>query len=110
MPRGGRPPPLTLGAPDDYKPCIALLPNGEWLLTAFHQDKKDGNKVLEQNLLFRSKDGGRTWSNPEKLDLFAKAHAVVAFAHGCNCQGSTGAGIAVGFRGYPEMYERYRAF
>lgn len=43
-------------------------------------------------------------------DLFANEHAVQAFAHGCNCQGSMGAGIAVGFRQrYPEMYEQYRA-
>jgi len=42
-------------------------------------------------------------------DLFANAHAVRAFAHGCNCQGSMGAGIAVGFRErYPTMYEHYR--
>jgi O-acetyl-ADP-ribose deacetylase (regulator of RNase III) len=43
-------------------------------------------------------------------DLFANVHAAEAFAHGCNCQGSMGAGIAVGFRErYPEMYEQYRA-
>lgn len=43
-------------------------------------------------------------------DLFANAHVAQAFAHGCNCQGSMGAGIAVGFRErYPEMYEQYRA-
>lgn len=43
-------------------------------------------------------------------DLFANAHAVQAFAHGCNCEGSMGAGIAVGFRQrYPEMYAQYRA-
>lgn len=43
-------------------------------------------------------------------DLFANAHAVEAFAHGCNCQGSMGAGIATGFRErYPEMFEQYRA-
>lgn len=42
-------------------------------------------------------------------DLFANAHGVQAFAHGCNCQGSMGAGIATGFRDrYPEMYARYR--
>jgi hypothetical protein len=63
---------IALGEPDDYKPCIALLPSGELLLTAFHQHKKEGNKVLEQNLLFRSKDGGRTWSKPEKLDLLGR--------------------------------------
>lgn len=43
-------------------------------------------------------------------DLFVNAHAAQAFAHGCNCQGSMGAGIAVGFRErYPEMYQQYRA-
>jgi O-acetyl-ADP-ribose deacetylase (regulator of RNase III) len=43
-------------------------------------------------------------------DLFANAHRAAALAHGCNCQGSMGAGIAVGFRQrYPEMYEQYRA-
>lgn len=43
-------------------------------------------------------------------DLFANVRAAQAFAHGCNCQGSMGAGIAVGFRErYPEMFEQYRA-
>lgn len=42
-------------------------------------------------------------------DLFANAHSAQAFAHGCNCQGSMGAGIARTFRSrYPEMYEEYR--
>lgn len=42
-------------------------------------------------------------------DLFANAHGVEAFAHGCNCQGSMGAGVARGFRDrYPEMYEQFR--
>jgi O-acetyl-ADP-ribose deacetylase (regulator of RNase III) len=43
-------------------------------------------------------------------DLFANAYKVQALAHGCNCQGSMGAGIAKGFRDrYPKMYEEYRA-
>jgi O-acetyl-ADP-ribose deacetylase (regulator of RNase III) len=42
-------------------------------------------------------------------DLFDNAFAAQSFAHGCNCQGSMGAGIAKGFRErYPEMYEEYR--
>src|SRR5690348_17995978 len=42
-------------------------------------------------------------------DLFANAHHAQALAHGVNCQGSMGAGIAVGFRErYPQMYEEYR--
>ena len=43
-------------------------------------------------------------------DLFANAHGVEAFAHGCNCQGSMGAGVAKGFRErYPTMYEQFRS-
>lgn len=42
-------------------------------------------------------------------DLFANRFGAQALAHGCNCRGSMGAGIAVGFRQrYPEMYEEYR--
>jgi len=42
-------------------------------------------------------------------DLFANRVRAQAFAHGCNCAGSMGAGIAKGFRQrYPEMYEEYR--
>lgn len=63
---------IALGEPDDYKPCIATLPNGELLLTAFHQHKRDGSKVMEQTLLFRSKDGGKTWSQGQELDLLGR--------------------------------------
>ena len=42
-------------------------------------------------------------------DLFANRFQAQALAHGCNCQGSMGAGIATGFRDrYPEMYAEYR--
>ena len=42
-------------------------------------------------------------------DLFANRHEAEALAHGCNCRGSMGAGIATGFRDrYPDMYEEYR--
>ena len=63
---------IPLGTADDYKPCIAKLPGGELLLTAFHQHKRDGNKVMEQTLLFRSADGGRTWTEPQPLDLLGR--------------------------------------
>lgn len=43
-------------------------------------------------------------------DLFDNAHNVQAFGHGCNCQGSMGAGVAKTFRArYPAMYEEYRS-
>jgi O-acetyl-ADP-ribose deacetylase (regulator of RNase III) len=42
-------------------------------------------------------------------NLFANTVHARAFAHGCNCQGAMGAGIAVGVRErYPEMYAEYR--
>jgi hypothetical protein len=63
---------VPLGEPDDYKPCIARLPDGELLVTAFHQYPEGGGKVLEQNLLFRSRDGGKIWSKPEPLDLLGR--------------------------------------
>ncbi len=42
-------------------------------------------------------------------DLFKNRFNAEAFAQGCNCKGSMGAGIAVGFKDcYPEMFEAYR--
>jgi O-acetyl-ADP-ribose deacetylase (regulator of RNase III) len=42
-------------------------------------------------------------------DLFANAHHAQSLAHGVNCQGSMGAGIAVGFRErYPKMFAEDR--
>jgi O-acetyl-ADP-ribose deacetylase (regulator of RNase III) len=42
-------------------------------------------------------------------DLFGNEFRARALAHGCNCRGSMGAGIAVGFRErYPRMYAEYR--
>lgn len=44
----------------------------------------------------------------ETGDLFSTAE-IGAFAHGCNCAGAMGKGIAVSFRErWPEMYEEYR--
>lgn len=42
-------------------------------------------------------------------DLVDNEYKARAFAHGCNCQGSMGAGVAKALRSrYPEMYEEYR--
>jgi O-acetyl-ADP-ribose deacetylase (regulator of RNase III) len=42
-------------------------------------------------------------------DLFVNTYSTQAYAHGCNCQGSMGAGIAKTFKErYPEMFEEYR--
>jgi hypothetical protein len=73
---------IALGAPDDYKPCVARLPRGELLLTAFHQHQLDAGKIMEQNLLFRSSDGGRTWNGPEKLSLVGREPYLTVLADG----------------------------
>ena len=60
---------VPLGVPGDYKPCIAKLSSGELLVVAFHQQKKHRPragltpaKFQEDIVLFRSRDGGLTWS------------------------------------------------
>lgn len=73
---------IPLGAADDYKPCIAQLPSGELLLTAFHQHPREGGKVLEQTILFRSADGGRTWSDPQSLDLLGREPYLTVLKNG----------------------------
>jgi len=63
---------ISLGVPDDYKPCLGRLPDGELLLVTFHPLELGGGRIMEQNLLFRSGDGGRTWRGPEKLPLLGR--------------------------------------
>jgi O-acetyl-ADP-ribose deacetylase (regulator of RNase III) len=42
-------------------------------------------------------------------NIFDNAYHAQAFAHGCNCQGSMGAGIAKTFKArYCDMFEEYR--
>ncbi len=42
-------------------------------------------------------------------DIFLNQNHVQAFAHGCNCKGVMGAGIAVRFKNeYPEMFNEYQ--
>jgi hypothetical protein len=63
---------FAFGEPDDYKPCIALLTNGDLAVIAFHQHKQDGGKVREDMIRFRSTDSGRTWSKGKTLDLLGR--------------------------------------
>ena len=58
------------------------LPDGELLISAFHQHKKDGGKVLEQVLLFRSKDGGKSWSSPARPDLLGREPYLTVLSDG----------------------------
>jgi len=61
-----------LGIPDDYKPCVALLPSGNLLVVAFDHQVFDDGKVLENTILFRSNDGGKTWSERKILPLLGR--------------------------------------
>ena len=73
---------IPLGEKGDYKPSLVVLPSGELLATMFHGYRRDGGKILEQTLLFRSSDGGRTWSGPEKLDLLGREPYLTALRDG----------------------------
>ena len=59
---------VAVGVPHDYKPCLLKMPDGELLLIAFHAPR--GKSVgAEYCFLYRSSDGGRTWSEREELDF-----------------------------------------
>jgi len=63
---------VSLGTPGDYKPCVAKLPGGELVLVAFFPGAFSAGpkyKAREDILLFRSGDGGQTWSGPENLTV-----------------------------------------
>ncbi|MFH1009358.1 MAG: sialidase family protein [Candidatus Latescibacterota bacterium] len=70
---------IPFGVPGDYKPCIARLPSGQLLMVAFQTGRKaEGSRIIagqdvplmhEEIILFRSTDGGRTWSDSQALDL-----------------------------------------
>ena len=64
---------IALGQPEDYKPSIVQLPNGELLLVVFSGESVGGGKIREITRLYRSKDLGLTWSGPElKPDLLGR--------------------------------------
>ncbi len=56
---------IALGQPEDYKPSIVQLPNGELLLVVFSGERVGGGKIREITRLYRSRDLGLTWSAPE---------------------------------------------
>lgn len=63
---------IALGKQGDYKPCIAKLPDGELLVVAFDAVKRVSGKKQEDMLLWRSKDGGRSWSPRKVIPLLGR--------------------------------------
>ncbi len=79
-----------LGMPNDYKPWIVQLKNGELLVVAFcfggvPSDKlAAGEPYLERAVFWRSKDGGKTWGQrEERPDVHGRE-----FALGCLSDGT----------------------
>ena len=62
---------IPIGIPEDYKPCIARLPDGELLLVAFHAPRQ-GGVPEEYAFLYRSGDGGRNWSRRRRLEVLGR--------------------------------------
>ena len=74
---------IALGQPDDYKPCVARLPDGELLVAAFHQHRFGPRKIREDLLTFRSNDGGLTWSKRHaRSDVLGREYYLTALKDG----------------------------
>ncbi|MDP6448116.1 MAG: sialidase family protein, partial [Pirellulaceae bacterium] len=67
---------VPLGEVDDYKPSIVLLPDGQLLLTMFSGRRLESGKIAEQAVIYRSDDGGRTWSERETPDIAGREPAL----------------------------------
>lgn len=80
---------VPLGIPNDYKPWIAELKNGELLIVAFSFGGVPSNLLpkgapyLERAVFWRSKDGGRTWGpREERMDVHGREFALNCLADG----------------------------
>lgn len=81
---------ISIGTHGDYKPCVAKMNNGDLLVSAFRaapaihgaywanyhdwnandQPWMDAQRImLETTLLFRSRDGGKSWSRPRLANI-----------------------------------------
>ena len=69
-----------LGIPEDYKPWITKLNNGDLLITCFHA----GREPFDEHAVFwRSTDGGNTWSKRmARKDIVGREFAVTQLSNG----------------------------
>ena len=78
-----------LGLPNDYKPWIAQLQNGDLLIVAFayggvpKNQLKEGESYSERAIFFRSRDGGQTWlPREERRDIHGREFALAVLSDG----------------------------
>ncbi|MFP6703840.1 MAG: sialidase family protein, partial [Planctomycetaceae bacterium] len=67
---------IPLGEVEDYKPTIVLLPSDELVLSMFTGRRLENGKIAEQAILYRSADGGLTWSKRELPDIAGREPAL----------------------------------
>ena len=67
---------IPLGEPEDYKPTIVRMPDGELVLSMFTGRRLENGTIAEQAILYRSADGGLTWSKRELPDIAGREPAL----------------------------------
>ncbi|MFP6603150.1 MAG: sialidase family protein, partial [Pirellulaceae bacterium] len=60
---------IPFGQPEDYKPSLIQLKNGDLLVVLFRGERLENGKINETPVLYRSTDEGLTWSAGEVLAL-----------------------------------------
>lgn len=64
---------IELEGRGNYKPNIGVLPDGELVMCALHQHFEDpfmGGHYTTHSVMYKSQDGGRTWSKGKHLRFF----------------------------------------
>lgn len=79
----------ALGLPNDYKPWIVRLLNGDLLIVAFcfggapSNELPKGTPYLERAIFWRSKDDGKTWGpREERPDIHGREFALTCLSDG----------------------------
>jgi hypothetical protein len=88
---------------EGYKPSLALLPGGELVLVALFQEPRPPGKVREWTGLWRSRDGGLTWSERvEVKDLISNPDGYThSYLHRSADGGRTWRRLRIGAEGFP---------
>jgi hypothetical protein len=74
---------IPLGIPNDYKPSLAILPDGELVMVAFYPETRPDGSYHEWTVLWRSSDGGQTWSERTVLeDVIGREQWLTATSEG----------------------------